>query len=244
MQAVRHGNDVVVAGGALYFDAAQGDAAQEPPASPHMATLEQVYEYGLLPPGLSARQAAHVLGGEANLWSEHIAGERHLFYMALPRELALAELLWTPRGRKRWDGFVARLPDQFDWLRAHGYPFRIPNAAFELTGAPARFEAVPGHVQAVRAWTSAPVVTVRVRVPLKGAVIRYTRDGTAPTAASPRYRAPLSIALGPVPVLLRAAAFIDGRHGAVSACSIARQSPASVRTHPGASRSWSALVSP
>ena len=159
--AARHGNDVVVASGAFYFDGAQGDVAQEPRASPHMSTLEEVYDAVVTPAGLGPREAAHVLGGQANLWTERITTPEHLFYMALPRELALAEVLWTPRARKSWDGFLARLPAQLAWLDAHDYRFRIPNTAFALSGGPAAFEAVPGRVQAVDAWTSAPAVTVR-----------------------------------------------------------------------------------
>jgi hexosaminidase len=243
-EAARHGNDVVVASGALYFDAAQGDPAQEPRASAHMATLEQVYAYVVTPSGLSARETGHVLGAQANLWTEHVATPEHLFYMALPRELALAEVLWTPRERKNWDSFLTRLPAQLAWLDAHGYPFRIPNASFALAGGPARFQAVPGHVQSVAAWTSAPALAVTLSVPLTGAVIRYTTDGSAPSAASRAYRAPFTVALGAAPVRLRAAAFYRGRAGAVSECALARTSLAGLRAHRNTSASWSALVSP
>ncbi len=242
--AARHGNDVVVASGAFYFDAAQGDAAQEPRTSPHMATLEEVYEYGELPAGLSARAAAHVLGGQANLWTEHVRTPERLFSMALPRELALAEVLWTPRPRKSWDAFLARLPAQFAWLEAHRYPFRIPNAAFALRGGPAAFAAVPGHVQSVTAWTAAPAPTVSLSVPLADAVIRYTRDGTPPSPASPAYRGPFVVRPGRAPVRLRAAAFLHGRAGSVSECIITRTTPAALRARRNASASWSALVSP
>ncbi len=254
--AVRHGNDVVLASGAMYFDAVQGDAAQEPLASAHMSTLENVYDYAVAPPGLSAREAARVLGVQANLWTEHVATDDRLFAMALPRELALAEIAWTPRARKDWNGFLARLPAQLAWLDAHGYAFRIPNASFALSGGPARFEAVPGHVQSVAAWTSAPALTVALSVPLAGAVIRYTTDGTTPSAASRAYRAPFTVALGSSPVRLRAAAFYrfhrtatsersgGERAGAVSECTIARVSPAALRARRSGSASWSALVSP
>jgi hexosaminidase len=256
--AVRHGNDIVLASGAMYFDAAQGDAAQEPLASAHMSTLENVYDYAVTPRGLSAREAAHVLGVQANLWTEHVASADRLFAMALPRELALAEIAWTPRALKDWNGFLARLPAQLAWLDAHGYAFRIPNASFALSGGPTRFEAVPGHVQSVAAWTSAPALTVALSVPLAGATIRYTTDGTTPSTASRAYTAPFTVTLGNAPVRLRAAAFYRShrattgersissgeRSGAVSECSIARVSPAALRARRAGSASWAALVSP
>ncbi|MDB5073243.1 MAG: hypothetical protein JWM87_4354 [Candidatus Eremiobacteraeota bacterium] len=239
--AAHHGNDVVRASGALYFDAAQGDAAQEPRASPHMSTLQQVYDYTIAPAGLTTAEAAHVIGGQANVWTEHIAGAGHLFYMTLPRELALAETLWTPRERKTWDSFVTRLPPQFVWLDAHHYPFRIPNASFDVSGGPAVFQAVRGHVQSVTAWTSARSVTVALGVPLLDAVIRYTSNGDAPSAASRAYNGPFTVPVRATPTRIRAAAFFHGRMGAVTECAIVRRTPHAPRT---GSKSWRSLVSP
>ncbi|HEV2739125.1 MAG TPA: family 20 glycosylhydrolase [Candidatus Elarobacter sp.] len=242
--AAQRGNDVVDATGALHFDAVQGDPAQEPRGSPHVATLEQVYDHGVMPRGLDAAAAAHVIGTQANVWTERIATPDHLFFMTLPRELALAENAWTPRSRKSWASFLARLPAQLAWLDAHGYAFRIPNAAFALTGGRTVFESVPGHVQSVRAWTAATAVTVSLSVPLDGAVVRYTTDGTVPRATSPAYRLPFTVAVGRTAVVLRAAAFLHGRTGAVSECAVSRVSAAALRTHRSAAKSWSALVSP
>jgi len=242
--ATWHGNDVVLATGALHFDSVQGDAAQEPRGSAHMATLEQVYDYAVVPRGLSPAAAAHVLGAQADVWTEHIASADDLFYMLLPRALALAENVWTPRSYKSWKSFLARLPAQLAWLDAHGYPFRIPNAAFALSGGRTVFGSVPGHVQAVRAWTAADTLTVTLSVPLTGAVIRYTTDGTVPTASARTYHGPFTVRVGRARVVLRAAAFLRGRSGAVSECTVARTSLAALRAYRGASRSWSALVSP
>lgn len=242
--AARRGNDVVVASGPLYFDAAQGDAAQEPRAGAHMSTLEEVYADSVLPPGLSARESAHVLGVQANLWTERIATPQHLFYMLLPRALALAEIAWTPPQEKSWDSFRARLPRQFGWLNAHRYAFRIPNAAFALSGGPTRFAAVPGHVQAVDALTTAPALSVALTVPLDGSVIRYTLGGAAPSSSSPAYHRPFTVRPGGAPLVLRAAAFFDGRAGAVTECRITRVAPAALRARRALSTTWSALVSP
>jgi hexosaminidase len=210
-----------------------------------MATLEQVYDLAVMPRGLGGPAAAHVAGAQANVWTEHVATADHLFFMTLPRMLALAEDVWTPRSRKSWSSFVSRLPAQFAWLDAHRYPFRIPNAAIALVpGRKTVFEAVPGHVQAVRAWTVASAVPVLLSVPLRGAIVRYTTDGSAPRASSPAYRLPFTVQLGSTPVVLRAAAFFRGRKGAVSECTIVRSSSEALRAHRGASKSWSALVSP
>ena len=243
--AAQRGNDVVLATGPLHFDSVQGDAAQEPRGAPHMATLEQVYDYSVMPRGLSSAAATHVIGAQANVWTERIATPDHLFFMTLPRELALAENAWTPRARKSWPSFLARLPAQFGWLDAHGYRFRIPNVAFALSaGRKTVYDAVPGHVEAVRAWTVASAATVALSVPVDDAVIRYTTDGSVPTASSQAYLRPFTIAVGRVPLVLRAAAFFHGRAGAVSECAVARIPAEALRSHRNAATSWSALVSP
>ena len=164
--------------------------------------------------------------------------------MTLPRELALAEIAWTPRSKKSWSSFLARLPAQFAWLEAHRYPFRIPNASFAFTGGTAIFDEVPEHVQSVEVQTAASQLTVTLSVPLARAIIRYTTDGTVPSPRSRAYRRPFTIRTGRVPIRLRAAAFLRGRRGAVIESTIARVTTAEVHAHAHASRSWAALVSP
>jgi hexosaminidase len=242
-EAARRGNDTVVTGWPLYFDAAQGDAAQEPRATPHMSTLAEVYSWDVMPPGLSAGQQSRVLGGEATLWTERIRTPQHLFYMLLPRELALAEMLWTPRASKNWTGFLQRLPAQFAWLDSQGYAFRIPNAAIDVTGEPIVFQAIPGQVQSVNAWTSAARVRIVLTTPI-GGTIRYTLDGKMPVQSAPAFVKPLSLSLSrSVAVVVRAATFYRGRAGATTECRIHRVGEAAL-PRVGTARSFSALVSP
>ncbi|HEY0614264.1 MAG TPA: family 20 glycosylhydrolase [Candidatus Elarobacter sp.] len=242
---MRRGYDVVVASAPLYFDAVQGDPAQEPPGTRHMSTLEQVYSDEIVPRGVSeTAAAAHLLGAQANLWTEHVAGDDRLFSMLLPRELALAENAWTPRERKSWPSFLARLPAQLAWLHEHGYAFRIPNVAFDVSGAPAAFVAIPGRVQSVDVRTSAPALTIRLSVPLHGAVVRYSTDGSAPSAASHAYTAPFTVRAAPAARTVRAKAFFGGRSGAITESVIRRVSPRALSAERQASRSWAALVSP
>jgi hexosaminidase len=243
-QIARHGNDVVVTSAPLYFDAAQGDPAQEPVATRHMSTLEQVYTSSVMPPGLRDADAAHVIGAQANVWTENIATADALFRMTLPRELALAEIAWTPRSNKSWSRFLARLPAQLTWLGEHGYPFRIPNASFSFTGGPTSFHAVPAHVQSVGVRTTASELTVTLSVPLAGAVIRYTTDGSAPSTTSRPYRGPFAIRPGDAPVRLRAAAFLAGRGGTVTESAVTRVTHAELAGRTPGSTSWAALVSP
>ncbi len=241
--AARRGNDVVVSGWPLYFDAAQGDAAQEPRATPHMSTLAEVYAWDVMPPGLSSNQRARVLGGEAALWTERIRTPQHLFYMLLPRELALAEMLWTPRANKSWPTFLERLPAQFAWLDARGYAFRIPNASIRVAGDRTVFTAVRGRVQEVDAWTTAARVEITFAAPID-ATIRFTLDGKLPAQNAPAYLRPVIVNLSPGARLdVQAATFFRGRSGAVTECRIHRVRDGAMPRR-SIARSWSALVSP
>lgn len=242
LSAARHGNDTVVSGWPWYFDAAQGDPAQEPTGPPHVATLEEAYDAGVIPNGLTGPAQERILGGEAALWTTYVRSPEALFSMLLPRELAFAEAVWTPHAAKDWNSFLTRLPAQLSWLSAAGYAFRIPNVMMNV-GPRARFSAVPGELQTVDAWTAAQTVSVHLADAAPEAVIHYTLDGSAPSLRSRTYGRALNVALhrGDVAVV-RAAAYAGGRWSAITACRIHRVAGGFPRG--ATSRSWSALVSP
>ncbi|MBV9148525.1 MAG: family 20 glycosylhydrolase, partial [Candidatus Eremiobacteraeota bacterium] len=243
--AISAGHDVVmVPDGPLYFDAYQGARSQEPPATQHMATLEEVYSYDPTPDGLSGEQRSHILGAEAALWTEKIASPNRLFAMALPRAIALSEIAWTPPAQKSWRSFLSRLPAQLAWLRANGYSFRTPSPMIDVIGRRMRFQSMPGNVSGAIALTDQSAATVRLNEPLKGVEIRYTLDGTAPTARSALYGSPLNLRLDRGSQTVTAAAF-DAR-GEVSESSsvvVKRLAPSAFKRTNG-SRAWGSIVSP
>ncbi|HEX5111735.1 MAG TPA: family 20 glycosylhydrolase, partial [Saprospiraceae bacterium] len=68
------------------------------------------------PAALTPEEAKHILGAQGNVWTEYIATPEYAEYMAYPRAMALAEVLWTPEGRKSWSSFQERLKKQVDRL--------------------------------------------------------------------------------------------------------------------------------
>ncbi len=198
IKAARRGNDVVMSpDGPLYFDALQGDENDEPQAIGGLTTTQMVYDYEPTPAGLTAQQAAHVIGVQGNLWTEYIATPDYLFYMLLPRELALSEIAWTQPQLRNWDAFQARLPQQLAWLERHGYNFRIPNPQFQLSGmATLHFANVSPSVRTVQAETDASDALLSIAAPVDAAIY-YTTDGSTPTAHSQPYTAPLVLSLDP-----------------------------------------------
>ncbi len=107
-----------------YFDYRQADADEEPLGPRSVVTLEKIYSFDPLE-GMSPQQTPHVLGLQANLWTEYIATPEHLEYMLLPRMIALAEVQWCADGRRDFDRFVRALEThEFPALDRAGYHYR------------------------------------------------------------------------------------------------------------------------
>ncbi len=79
-----------------------------------------------MPGALSEQEARHVLGAQGNVWTEYMKTPEQVEYMALPRLLALAEVVWSPREARDWDGFRARLDTALLRLDALGVNYRRP----------------------------------------------------------------------------------------------------------------------
>ncbi len=73
---------------------------------------------------LTDEEAAHVLGGQANLWTEYVGDADTAEYMLLPRLCAMAEVMWSPREARDWGSFRQRLAPMVSHLEALGYNVR------------------------------------------------------------------------------------------------------------------------
>lgn len=74
--------------------------------------LEKVYSFEPIPRSLTEQQQRHILGGEGNVWTEHISQE-HADSWVFPRLTALAEVLWSPKNLRDWEDFSARMAEQY-----------------------------------------------------------------------------------------------------------------------------------
>ena len=216
--AARQGHDAIMTpGGHLYFDYYQGDPASEPLAIGGFTPLEKVYAYEPVPDTLTPAEARHILGAQANVWTEYLKTPAQVEYMALPRMLALAEVVWSPRESRDWGSFRARLPAELRALDRLGVNYRIP------------------HVEGLETdrLSLADRIRLELRTVLPDAVIRYTTDGSDPDAGSPRYTRPVTLPLTPAGVRVTARAFLpDGRASAARAATFrhATLQPASADT--------------
>lgn len=195
IDAARQGHDVVLSPApTLYFDNLQSHRDDEPSGRLGVQSLARVYAFETVPKEISAQQAAHVLGAQANIWTEYLTAPWQIQHAVFPRMDALAEAVWTPAKERRFDDFVERLPAQFDRYRQLGIQYA--DSAFAV------------DIQALRSDTAThAVVTLAAQVP--SVAIRYTTDGSTPNKDSPVYRQPIDVAL---PATIAALSFAADGH--------------------------------
>lgn len=124
IKAARAGHDAIMTPAShLYFDYKQSGDKGEPGAfyaSPLL--LDKVYSFEPVPEELSAEEAKHILGVQANTWCEYIPNFRHAQYMTLPRYAALAELQWTS-APKDYEAFLKRMSRLRKTYDAEGFNY-------------------------------------------------------------------------------------------------------------------------
>lgn len=113
IQASNRGFDVIMTPtDYCYFDYCQDPAKQESD-EPLCAfwgdlTLEKVYSFNPTA-GLGDEAAKHILGAQANVWTEYIPTDEQLEYMIMPRLFALSEVQWSEMSNKDYNRFLERV---------------------------------------------------------------------------------------------------------------------------------------
>ena len=135
IEAARQGHDVIMSPTShCYFDFYQGDPRFEPKAIGGYLPLEKVYSYEPVPEELNVSEAKHVLGAQANVWTEYIPSEKQVEYMALPRMSAMAEVVWTPKSLRDFEKFERRMERQYERFDAMKLNYRVPPPAISNDG--------------------------------------------------------------------------------------------------------------
>lgn len=155
VHAAQHGNKVIMTpGNPLYFD-----------GIPDRNSISNVYHFEPVPKGLTPEQAKFIIGAQANIWTEYIPSEKRADFMYMPRMTALAEVLWTHK--EDYDGYLGRLSTQYKRLDKLNVHYRLP----DLDG-----------------FTDDNVLVgktvLKLEKPAPDITIRYTTDGTPPSATS------------------------------------------------------------
>lgn len=118
IEAAKQNHDVIMTpGNPVYFDFSQSENEDSITIGGYNP-IEKVYAYDPVPKELTEEQAMHILGAQANLWTEYIGNTKKVEYMILPRMAALSEVLWSQKESKEpiaigWKNFETRLAEQF-----------------------------------------------------------------------------------------------------------------------------------
>lgn len=206
--AAKGGHDAILAvSPILYLDHIQSDSGDEPPGRGEVIPWRQLYEFAPLPPTITPAERPHILGLQANLWTEHVRTTGYADRMLWPRAAIAAELAWS-NPAKDWPAFSKRLVGAMARWRKLGFGYDAVPLAPE-----ASFGRDDGQIS--------------ISLRQLGAIgtLRYALNGAPLSPASPAYTRPLVLREG---TTLAAQSFLDG--ATLGAPKQWRVSPALLRT--------------
>ena len=179
LEASEAGHDVVMTPNShCYFDYYQGDQDAEPLAWGGNLPLSKVYQFDPVVEGMSEEQAKHVLGGQANLWTEYVPTKAQAEYMTYPRLAALAEAVWSSKDNRNWDDFSNRVSSLFQRYGIMGVNYA--KSAYQVTTE-------------TSVNTENGVISIALKSEFPQADIRFSLDGSDITSASKKYSASVDI---------------------------------------------------
>ena len=168
IRSAKAGHDVIMTPSKYcYIDLKQGHDDLEPNLGYSQLLLSTAYNYKVIPEDLTKEEEKHILGIQANMWTESISDWDKLTYMTFPRLYAIAENAWTPEANQRWDGFTDRLYTQMRRLDRQGV--RYATSAFNVW---------------INHKGNGNSITINMKTEANGLDIHYTLDGSDPTPQS------------------------------------------------------------
>ncbi len=198
IEAARMDHDVIMTpGGYCYFDHYQQDPSTQPLAIGGYLPLKKVYSYDPMPAVLEQDKRKHIKGAQANLWTEYIPSMEHLDYMIFPRILALSEVVWSGQERD-WEDFKSRLYHHYTILQKLNINYCRPSDKVDI-------------IPQINAADKSAIVTLTTEQ--YKPEIRYTTDGSTPTASSNLYKGNFEVT---GTSNIKAAIFRNGKPGSTS----------------------------
>ena len=156
----------------LYLIRYQGPQWFEPVTYFGNNTLKGVYDYEPVQPDWKPAYEPLLMGVQACMWTEFCNKPDDVFYLTFPRLAALAETAWSPKEKKDWASFLKRLDNYLAHLTDKGIVTARSMFNIQHTVLPA----ADGKLN----------VTLECERP--DVEIRYTTDGSQPTATSTLYQ--------------------------------------------------------
>jgi len=191
--AAKQGHDAIMAPtDYCYLDYYQANPEFQPLAIGGFVTLKKVYTYEPVPAELPAEEAKHILGAQANLWTEYIPTPEQALYMVLPRMAALAEVDWCEPSNKDWPDFQRRINQHYQVYEAFGLNYCPGSYKVGISASPD---------------STGNTIIVSMESEIYNPEIRYTTDGSFPNTESEVYNNTFSVSPG---TTIQAAVFVDG----------------------------------
>ena len=121
IKAIKAGHDVVMTPGELYLDHTQDAPFKEPMSIGGYGSLQVTYDFNPVDPSITQQELKHLLGVQANLWTEYVPTPEHAEYMYYPRTFAVAETGWSRAEDKNYEKFRPRAVELCNILQKLGY---------------------------------------------------------------------------------------------------------------------------
>jgi len=178
--AAKQNHDVIMTPGGpigLYLDHKQSQSKDEPTNIGGLSTYGIIYNYDPIPKELTPEQQSHIIGVQANVWTEYIRTPEKIEYMILPRMFALSEIAWSPIARKDIKNFTEE---------------RLPMHLLKLDQTKTNYW-VPTPIGQSEQPMTGENFTIALKEPIPGSKIYYTLDLSRPTITATEYTVPLKI---------------------------------------------------
>lgn len=154
-------------------------------------TLKDVYDYEPIQKDWTPRTASLLMGVQASLWTEFCNTPADVDYLLFPRLSALAEVAWTKPERKNWKSYLKALDHFNEHIAAKGIVYARSMYNIQHTVTP-----------------KDGGLLVKLDCLRPDVEVRYTLDGTIPTAQSALYTRPLTLTGAKT---INAATFAEGK---------------------------------
>ena len=124
-EAARLGHDaIMVPTDYFYFDYYQSrDTENEPFGIGGYVPVEKVYSFEPFTEEMTDEEKSHIIGIQANMWTEYITTDSHLEYMLLPRMSALSEVQWCSPENRDYGRFLENMESMAGIYDILGYNY-------------------------------------------------------------------------------------------------------------------------